>query len=196
MADTMPHRINPKISASSMGSCFRRSRRRWGNNPRRGVQLQYDLRSLQLQSLPDPMALAANAMGTISAMVPTALSMAVWVVSRLVAALMVGRRRLTRRTTAIARPTQRPMILEMKSIFSHLFILSRYRVFLSPLKPYTPINSSRTIENVTTNLTNVCQVGLAIVARTSTLIGINKYPTSMMPREMLKIVSTTSLTSM
>lgn len=45
MADTMPHRINPKISASSMGSCFRRSRRRWGNNPRRGSQLQYDLRS-------------------------------------------------------------------------------------------------------------------------------------------------------
>lgn len=118
MADTMPHRINPKISASSMGSCFRRSRRRWGNNPRRGVQLQYDLRSCELQSLPDPMALAANAMGTISAIVPTALSMAVWVVSRPVAALIVGRSKFTRRTTAMASPTHKPIMRLIKSIFS------------------------------------------------------------------------------
>ena len=132
MADTMPHRINPKINASSMGSCFWRYRRGWGNDPRRAFKCRTVCEAVELQSLPDPMALAANAMGTISAMVPTALSMAVWVSSRPVAPLMVGSRRLTRRTTAIARPTQRPMILEMKSIFSHLFFVLPLPGFFLP----------------------------------------------------------------
>lgn len=121
MADTMPHRINPKISASSMGSCFWRYRRGWGNNPRRAFKCRTVCEAMELQSLPDPMALAAKAIGTISAMVPTALSMAVWVVSRPVAAEMVGSKRFTRRTTAMASPTHRPIMRLMKSIFLTFF---------------------------------------------------------------------------
>lgn len=118
MADTMPHRINPKISASSMGSCFRRYPAGDGETiPGGAFDYSTICEAVELQSLPDPMALAANAMGTISAMVPTALSMAVWVSSRPVAPLMVGSKRFTSKTTAIARPTHRPIILEMKSIF-------------------------------------------------------------------------------
>lgn len=124
MADTMPQRMNPKISASSMGSCFWRYPAGMGKQSPPGVQQLCLCRSSELQSLPDPMALAANAMGTISAMVPTALSMAVWVSSRPVAPAMVGSKRFTSKTTAIARPTHRPIILEMKSIFLTFSFLS------------------------------------------------------------------------